>query len=135
MKNLDSGFNVKNIVLAESSFYRLPKLSFGEEVNNVFDINVEVAIDGKIITVYETVALIQKFQDVEQFKFIVKMIGVFECTGESQITDFDEFGKINGAAIIFPYIREYVTNISLRAGIGTIILPPINFTKMEKRND
>jgi preprotein translocase subunit SecB len=49
--------------------------------------------------------------------------------GESILKDFDEFGKINGAAIIFPYIREHITNIFLEAGIGAIILPPVNFTK------
>ncbi|MDR1097091.1 MAG: protein-export chaperone SecB [Tannerella sp.] len=34
---------------------------------------------------------------------------------------------------MFPYIREHITNISLKGGIGAIILPPVNFTKIEKK--
>lgn len=29
---------------------------------------------------------------------------------------------------MFPYIREHITALSLKAGLGSIILPPINFT-------
>ena len=57
------------------------------------------------------------------------MVGIFECIGESQLKDYEKFGKINGAAIIFPYIREHITNLSMKAGLGPIILPPVNFTK------
>jgi preprotein translocase subunit SecB len=129
--NLDSGFQIKNIILLESEFSRINNVAFGEGVNNNFNINVEVTVNGKTITVVDEATLVQKFQDIEQVKIKVKMIGVFECIGESALKDFEEFGKINGAAIIFPYIREYITNISLKAGIGAIILPPVNFTKIE----
>jgi preprotein translocase subunit SecB len=55
---------------------------------------------------------------------------IFERTGESPLTDFEEFGKVNGAAIIFPFIREHIMNMSLKGGIGAVILPPLNFTKI-----
>lgn len=126
---LDSGFLIKNLILTESSFSRISNVAFGEGIINKFNINMDVSVNDKVITVAEEAILIQTFQDIEQFKFKVKMIGVFECIGESQLTNFDEFGRINGAAIIFPYIREHISNISLKAGIGAIILPPVNFTK------
>jgi preprotein translocase subunit SecB len=131
--NLESGFQIKNLILLESTFFRINNVSFGEGVNNNFNINVDVAVNGKTITVVDEATLVQKFQDIEQVKIKVKMVGVFECTGETQLKNFEEFGRINGAAIIFPYIREYITNISLKAGIGAIILPPVNFTKIEKQ--
>ncbi|MDR0864277.1 MAG: protein-export chaperone SecB [Candidatus Symbiothrix sp.] len=129
LNKLESGFQIKNLILLESSFFRINNVAFGEGVNNNLDINTDVAVNDKVITVAEEATLVQKFQDVEQVKIKVKMIGIFECIGESALKDFDEFGKINGAAIIFPYIREHITNISLKAGIGAIILPPVNFTK------
>lgn len=60
------------------------------------------------------------------------MVGIFECIGETLLKDYEEFGRINGAAIIFPYIREHITTLSLKAGIGVIIIPPINFVKNNK---
>ena len=134
INNSGSGFQIKNLILLESSFSRINNVVFDESVNNNFDINIEVGVNEKVITVTEEAILVQKFQDIEQFKFKVKMIGVFECIGDSLITNFDEFGRINGAAIIFPYIREHVTNLSLKAGIGAIFLPPVNFTKINKND-
>lgn len=58
----------------------------------------------------------------------IKMVGIFEKIGDSTLNP-EDFGKVNGAAIIFPYIREQLTNLSAKAGIGLIILPPFNFTK------
>jgi preprotein translocase subunit SecB len=127
--NLESGFKINSLLLLESNFSRINNVAFGEAINNDIGINVEVGVKDQLITVIEEVTLTQKLQDVEQVKIRVKMVGVFECFGETELTNFDEFGRINGAAIIFPYIREHVTNVSLKAGIGPIILPPINFTK------
>lgn len=130
--NTDSGFQINNLVLAESSFARIPNVIFGENTKNNFNVNIEVGVNDKVITVVEEVTLVQRFKEVEQVKINVKMIGVFECIGDSPLTDFKQFGRVNGAAIIFPYIREHITSLSLKAGISAIILPPVNFTKTEK---
>ena len=129
----ESGFQIQNLILVESSFSRINNVIFGESVTNNFNINIEVSVNGKVVTVAEEATLEQKVQDIEQVKIKVKMIGIFECVGDSPLTNLDEFGRINGAAIIFPYIREHITNISLKSGIGAIILPPVNFTKIEKK--
>ena len=125
----DSGYQVKNLLLTECSFFRINNVVFDSKVDNKVNIGTNVAVSGKVITVTEEVTVIQTLNDVEQVNIKVKMVGVFECIGESPLTDLDEFGKVNGAAIIFPYIREHITNMSLKGGIGAIILPPLNFTK------
>ena len=93
------------------------------------NIDTEVSVNNNIISVAETVSVKKTHNNTEQFSFLVKMVGIFECIGESQLKDYEKFGKINGAAIIFPYIREHITNLSMKAGLGPIILPPVNFTK------
>jgi len=135
MKNINelaSGFQIKNLILSEVSFSRINIVQFGETIKANLDINIDVEVSGKTITVFEEVALIQKFQDIEQVKIKVKMIGIFECVGETTLTDLEEFGRVNGAAIIYPYIREHITSLSLKAGLAAIILPPVNFTKNKK---
>ena len=56
------------------------------------------------------------------------MIGEFRLIGETPLaTNLENFGRINGAAIIFPYIREHISSLSIKAGIPPIVLPIVNF--------
>lgn len=125
--NMSSGFTVRNILLMETEFRRINNVTFGEELKGNMDINTQVGIDGNFINVAETVIVTQSVQDEVQVSIKVTMVGVFEKIGDSIIADLEEFGRVNGAAILFPYIREHVTSLSLKAGLGPIILPPINF--------
>lgn len=121
---MESGFRINNLVLLESNFKRINNVQFGNEMPELnMNIDTEVGVQDKIISVAETVTVTQNYNDVEQFSFLVKMVGIFECVGESQLKDFDTFGKVNGAAIIFPYIREHITNLSLKAGLVPVVLP------------
>ena len=132
MANNDSGFKIKNLLLVKSSFLRSNDVKFEKDVISDLNIGVEVSVEKNIITVAETVYFTQEYNDVEQVNIEVKMVGIFECIGETLLKDYEEFGRINGAAIIFPYIREHITTLSLKAGIGVIIIPPINFVKNNK---
>lgn len=129
--NLESGFQIKNLILIESIFNRISNVSFGDGIANNLNINVQVGVIDNSINVEEEVLLEQKFQDKIQVTIKVKMVGIFEKIGDSHIGDLEEFGKINGAAIIFPFIREIITNLSLKGGIGPIILSPVNFSKLQ----
>ena len=126
-QKIESGFIIKNIILVESNFSRVNNVVFDSPKNNI-NINVNVAVANNIITVEETIDLVQKHGDNEQMKFHVKMVGIFEKIGESELNDLDKFGRINGASIIYPYIREHITSVTLKAGVGAVLLPPVNFT-------
>ena len=129
-KNMESGFHVSNLLLLESQFNRINRVQFNEETfaNLIPKIGVAVDVHGNQITVTEEVTVSQEIDGKTQFSFFVKMVGVFERIGESLLNDGEKFGRVNGAAIIFPYIREHITALSLKAGLEPIILPPINFT-------
>ena len=47
----------------------------------------------------------------------------------------EQFAKINCPAIIFPYIRETVADLTRRAGFPPLHLDPINFIEMGERVD
>ena len=127
-KNFESGFIIKNIILLESNFSRINQVFF-DNVSNELNINANVSVNDKTVTVEEIVNLRQLHDEQEQVKIRVRMVGVFELVGESEIKNLEEFGRINGASIIFPYIREHITNLSQKGSVGAIILPPVNFTK------
>ncbi|BDE81965.1 protein-export chaperone SecB [Porphyromonas somerae] len=40
------------------------------------------------------------------------------------------FAKVNAPAIAFPYIRSYISNLTMQSGYETVVLPSINFVKL-----
>lgn len=130
---LESGFAIKNILLMDSNLHRINNVHFGEGVENSLDINTGVSVSGNKIFVSEEANYSWKYNNEEQVQIRVKMLGVFESIGESPIKDFEQFGRINGASIIFPFIREHITTLALKAGLGAIIVPPVNFVNAVKQ--
>lgn len=127
-QNIDSGFRVLNLVLTESNFSRVQNVTFeNPEIKQHTSVEISVGINNNQIVVTEKVNFSQIFNDIEEVKCSITMYALFEKVGESKIEDLERFGKINGAAIIFPYIREHLTNLSVKAGLSPIILPPANF--------
>jgi len=67
-----------------------------------------------------------KHDNQEVFSLESTYIGIFTLIpGEENMT-FNDFTCANACALMFPYIREHITSISIRAAIKPIILQPIN---------
>lgn len=130
--NLESGFKINNLLLLESTFTRIVNVTFDNPnvIQNV-DVDVQVTVNENIVVVTEEIKYNQTFNEIEEVSAIIKMVGVFEKFGDS-ILELEYFGNVNGAAIIFPYIREHLTNLTSKAGLGLVIIPPFNFTNKEK---
>jgi len=128
-KDLESGFRIINILLIESSFSRIQNVVFNNpEIKQEVNVDVNVSVNGNTVGVAEQVIYKQIFNDNEQVSAVIKMDGVFEKSGDSPL-DLEQFGQVNGAAIIYPYIREHLSSLSAKAGLGLIFLPPVNLTK------
>lgn len=44
-----------------------------------------------------------------------------------------DFIKINAPAIAFPYLRSYITMLTMQSGFGSVILPSINFVMLARK--
>ena len=129
--NLESGFRINNLLLLESSFTRVINVTFDNpDIKQNINVDVNDSVNGNVVVVTEEIKYNQIFNEVEEVSAKIKMVGVFEKFGNSDL-DLENFGNINGAAIIFPYIREHLTNLTSKAGLGLIIIPPFNFTRKE----
>jgi len=62
----------------------------------------------------------------KSFKIKLCAIGLFKYEGS--IEDSMPFFCINGPAILFPYIRAYLSSLSALSGIPLILLPTINMS-------
>lgn len=92
------------------------------------DINVKSAFKNENKNTY-LIFIQLKVQDVIQSLNIeCEAVGVF-LTDKPIDEDFKEspFVRVNSPAILFPYLRSYITTITANSGLSPIILPSINF--------
>jgi len=63
---------------------------------------------------------------------------MFNFETDEEITEEfknSHFPKINAPAIAYPYLRAYVSNLTLQSGVTPVMLPTINFVKFENPDD
>lgn len=63
------------------------------------------------------------------FRFRIKAVGNFTFDSEPEPELLEALKEVNCPAIIFPYIRECLADLSRRAGMAPINLPLVNFIK------
>ena len=124
----ESGFRIINILILQSNFNREVEINFHKTIENKLEINVDgKKIEGTNNYAVEILAALKGINSEKiEYTFEVKIVGFFEKSGSPSISD-DQFVKINAPAIIFPFIREHISSLALKGGIGTILLPPLNF--------
>lgn len=57
----------------------------------------------------------------------------YEFTTDEDITEdfmMSSFPRVNAPAIAFPYLRAFISNLTLQAGFEPAILPSVNFVKL-----
>lgn len=128
----ESGYRILNILLVESHFKRLPTIPKpSEKPLTSLDLKFDHQTESKFITVNVNAVfnIKDKQDDVEPSVTVnVSMIGRFETFGDPELP-LERFAEINAPAMIYPFIREHISSLSLKAGIGQILIPPLNFTK------
>ena len=78
------------------------------------------------------------FLNIEDKNFDLNIDAVFSFTTDEKITeDFKQshFPRINAPAIAYPYLRAYVSNLTLQSGTNPVMLPTINFVKFKNPDD
>ncbi|MEK5331051.1 protein-export chaperone SecB [Lysinibacillus sp. FSL W8-0992] len=99
---------------------------FGDEISPILGVEVAVKDDD----IYSgLVKLSIRFGDEKELPYLnVTVAGVFKLNSkieltEEQVTDYYE---INATAILFPYLRSIVTDLTSKGDESPIVLPPIN---------
>jgi len=62
----------------------------------------------------------------------VKCVGIFKFQDVKSIDDVPEFFYRNSIAILFPYMRAYISMVTNQANIPQIMLPTLNLSALEK---
>jgi preprotein translocase subunit SecB len=67
------------------------------------------------------------------FLLEAEMGGAFLFKSKPAETKLTQIRDINGPGIIYPYLRECVTDLMRRAGREQFYLPPVNFVEISKK--
>lgn len=106
---------VNNDDREEDSFDLKTSQTFSEEEKRKFNLFFEINVKDR------------------DFDFDIKMLFIFELdvdiTEEFKVSDFP---KINAPAIAFPYLRAFISNVTLQSGFNPVMLPSINFVEFAK---
>lgn len=99
------------------------------------DVKIEYAQNNDDKSVYKVAIKTNSFDDNENFKLNLELVGVFKL----DLQDMDEDSirniiQINTVTIMFPYIRSQITLLTSQPGMTPIILQPIDINKMVKGN-
>lgn len=117
-KILNLNFSFKEKEREENSFDLSTGNFFPEKEEKSFGVGFEITIkDKKFDLVLEAIFTFQLEESVsEEFKL-------------------SDFPKINAPAIAFPYLRAYISNLTLQSGFEPVMLPSINFVNLVKENE
>jgi len=126
------------ITSTEISFKRENNIdeNYKKAVNNL-DINLETNFGHLKTTGIFTVAVIINLTQTLEGKKLVQIktvtVGTFRKSDKIEDANLDQFCGINAPAIIFPFIRETISGLSIKGGLAPIIVQPINFIELSKK--
>lgn len=83
--------------------------------------------DSKFYLNFETIGKVEGYEDT----FIsVQCQGIFEFKNVDSFSEIPNFFYVNCIAILFPYVRSYISTVSVQSNIKPIILPTLNLTPL-----
>lgn len=117
--------------------YKINEILF--EANNDFEpkmvnllLNVEKNIEYVESNTMNVNIIISVFEKSKEYPFYLRinLTGMFIINPSENNINYEK----NAIAILFPYIRSIITNITSQANVQPLILPPININKLIEDN-
>ena len=125
--------NIENKATFRFSKFTILESYFQMTESSDFEINIKIEPKGQLSKKDKIFLLEQNIEISEEqnkFKINLKSLSQF---------DFDEIPEdeasfslftVNAPAIVFPYIRAYISNLTTQSGLKTITLPTLNLFDM-----
>lgn len=122
---------------------RIPRINFQinseykEEEKNKLSFRTDIGIRHDFIEKNNELFLFVRLRQLSgnvPYFFEVEGSGHFKFNITPDAKTLDAFVNINCPAIIFPYIRETVADITRRGGFPPLHVGPINFIELAKSN-
>lgn len=129
----------KDYIVTET--YLKTNLKFKQEsmkkVSITQDFSADIAYDMNGVSYVQLNLEIKNEKEESPFDLSVSIVGFFELNSEGyEEQDYINLLKVNAVAILYPYLRSIVTDITSKANaFNPLILPPMNFSSMLQEED
>lgn len=70
---------------------------------------------------------LSSIQEQDSAKIEIHALGLFQIHGNPPENIIYNFKHISSPSIVYPYIRAFISNLSLQSGLNPVITPTINF--------
>jgi len=120
-------FRLENFLIKESHIKRNPVKQGKFEIEIIPHGRIDKAKD-----LFNLHLIIELRDSNDSFNAKVHSIGIFKFSTTTLEKTLDNFFYINAPAIIFPYIRAYISALTSLSGLKTINLPVMNLTSLGK---
>lgn len=119
-------------------YFTRAKIEFPTQSERNLDLNVKFIPKGEFIkndsifNLYLMVIISSSKDGVETNFVEVNCFSEFIFSEQINLCDIPGFFYPNSIAIIFPYIRAFISTLSLQANMNPIILPTMNLTSLQE---
>ena len=122
-----------NYKIEKISFIQNQQFKFEKPLDVEFSLQTEITYSDKSAVVTINCII---FDDAVSknlpFTLEATISGNFTIEGATEDEDFLKFCEINGTAVLFPYLRAAVTNITATSNQPPLILPLVNVNNLNK---
>ncbi len=125
----------------ENAAFKIVKYKFDKvniDLSNFISENILLSFTTRGIfkpkqSEYELIFIIEAYNDDNKHKpfLMVQCIGNFSFEQVNTIEEIPDFFYKNCIAILFPYLRAYISIITSQANIPGIMLPTLNLSSLE----
>lgn len=119
-------FRFKGYKIIESHIVTNPDEESSQNLNVEFEQTVGVDEEGHNMRL-EMTANINDENNALDIKVMAQ--GFFEFDSDLKPKEKDQFFRTSAPAILFPYVRAYITTLSSLSGVKPVILPTLNLSQ------
>lgn len=125
METKVSAFKFENYIIRKSS------INIGIEAESDKELKIKINPSGLVESdVFKLMLDIQISNNSQTVLIDVSVESLFTFNREIEKENIQNYFCINAPAIVFPYIRAYISTLTALSGIDTLILPTLNLTDM-----
>lgn len=128
MKKTDYQFSFVNQRIKSSNFKINEKCSLNKNFEDCPEFLFSYSSNKKKKAVIVELGLRFSSKDAPFFLEVITE-GVFLFNELPNTTTLKKISCINCNSILFPFIREFIADLTRRAGIPPLLLPPVNFVE------
>ncbi|MCI6427368.1 MAG: protein-export chaperone SecB [Rikenellaceae bacterium] len=127
---------MKEAVFSLKSYnFPVVKMNFEDVKSGKNDIHIDILPEGEFSSANRTFKLSFRFTASFDKTLIspcieIKCVGVFEFNDTDSVEDIPSYFYANSIAILFPYVRAFVSMVTLQANFQPVVLPTMNLSDL-----